>query len=195
MFQGQLFPQFSSSRWSLFWLFKHRFFQRRVFVSRLRLVQSAIFHAVSRSLCPFALSMLCHTINLRAYVAAPTYSQRQLFRGLNFRPSQRSSGPPIISVTSDSFSFFYFYCGIRFFRFIILFFLSFLFVPQALRFQRTWKIARHSRKLILPQSRRGAGVAEQGCLLSSYTPKGCRGFESPPLRHSFNFVSTCFAKE
>ena len=31
--------------------------------------------------------------------------------------------------------------------------------------------------------RRGAGVAEQGCLLSSYTPKGCRGFESPPLRH------------
>jgi hypothetical protein len=36
----------------------------------------------------------------------------------------------------------------------------------------------HSR---LP--RRGAGVAEQGCLLSSYTSKGCRGFESPPLRH------------
>ncbi len=35
--------------------------------------------------------------------------------------------------------------------------------------------------LLLP--RRGAGVAEQGCLLSSYTPKGCRGFESPPLRH------------
>jgi hypothetical protein len=34
------------------------------------------------------------------------------------------------------------------------------------------------------RSRRGAGVAEQGCLLSSYTPKGCRGFESPPLRHS-----------
>ena len=30
--------------------------------------------------------------------------------------------------------------------------------------------------------RRGAGVAEQGCLLSSYSPKGCRGFESPPLR-------------
>jgi hypothetical protein len=26
-------------------------------------------------------------------------------------------------------------------------------------------------------------VAEQGCLLSSYTSKGCRGFESPPLRH------------
>jgi hypothetical protein len=25
-------------------------------------------------------------------------------------------------------------------------------------------------------------VAEQGCLLSSYTSKGCRGFESPPLR-------------
>ena len=28
-------------------------------------------------------------------------------------------------------------------------------------------------------------MAEQGCLLSSYTPKGCRGFESPPLRQSF----------
>jgi quercetin dioxygenase-like cupin family protein len=28
-------------------------------------------------------------------------------------------------------------------------------------------------------------VAEQGCLLSSYTSKGCRGFESPPLRQNF----------
>ena len=35
-----------------------------------------------------------------------------------------------------------------------------------------------------PTSRRGAGVAEQGCLLSSYTGQNpYRGFESLPLRH------------
>src|SRR5690348_10524657 len=42
-----------------------------------------------------------------------------------------------------------------------------------------------TRHFLLP--RRGAGVAEQGCLLSSYTPKGCRGFESPPLRQILVF--------
>jgi hypothetical protein len=43
--------------------------------------------------------------------------------------------------------------------------------------------AKHVLVKQLSSLRRGAGVAEQGCLLSSYTPKGCRGFESPPLRH------------
>src|SRR5690349_10370718 len=42
-----------------------------------------------------------------------------------------------------------------------------------------------TRHFLLP--RRGAGVAEQGCLLSSYTPKGCRGFESAPLRQILVF--------
>ena len=46
-----------------------------------------------------------------------------------------------------------------------------------------WKSTGDYSTLIFPSApRRGAGVAEQGCLLSSYTPKGCRGFESPPLR-------------
>ena len=53
------------------------------------------------------------------------------------------------------------------------------------RIQKSWCYT-NRRKLLatafLP--RRGAGVAEQGCLLSSYTPKGCRGFESPPLRQT-----------
>ena len=64
-----------------------------------------------------------------------------------------------------------------------------LFAFRAVRSRRRaaeqWKSGGDYSTLIFPSApRRGAGVAEQGCLLSSYTPKGCRGFESPPLRHN-----------
>lgn len=38
--------------------------------------------------------------------------------------------------------------------------------------------------IMRPVLRRGGRVAEGAPLLREYTSKGCRGFESPPLRHS-----------
>ena len=37
--------------------------------------------------------------------------------------------------------------------------------------------------IMRPVLRRGGRVAEGAPLLREYTSKGCRGFESPPLRH------------
>ena len=39
--------------------------------------------------------------------------------------------------------------------------------------------------IMRPVLRRGGRVAEGAPLLREYTSKGCRGFESPPLRHLY----------
>ena len=41
--------------------------------------------------------------------------------------------------------------------------------------------------IMRPVLRRGGRVAEGAPLLREYTPKGCRGFESPLLRHYLRY--------
>ena len=44
--------------------------------------------------------------------------------------------------------------------------------------------------IMRPVLRRGGRVAEGAPLLREYISKGCRGFESPPLRHLHEQVSS-----
>ena len=45
--------------------------------------------------------------------------------------------------------------------------------------------------IMRPVLRRGGRVAEGAPLLREYTSKGCRGFESPLLRHIHNLGCVC----
>ena len=46
--------------------------------------------------------------------------------------------------------------------------------------------------IMRPVLRRGGRVAEGAPLLREYTSKGCRGFESPPLRHLYRKLMQMF---